>query len=468
EATKQLDKTFVMEREPRLSSTRYFEYLCTPDMKYVHDYFKNRKASAWCIQSYIEYISETGMELDFVQCCNLFTDSLTQINKLVATPSPIRAFCNNYLAWLKSNAGVAITRTCAEFFETNKAHKRLVSIHGTTEDVICLNAKTDILQAHLQSESIPPILPSAPKTPPQTCMDLSPLKSTPNKRSYEKEELQLFIQDVSIVCASGQTFEELSSKIEEELAVEVSSMRDTNPAVWTPALEKYLDAIFEETMDNFQTKVQTKLSGDGDERFRLYCEKVLIDFYYLVDVDPKMSRKIGEQKHIVYQVSSLFKYYERTFLNLEFDWIELQVRAAKVMKSSTNSGIVEKHTLDDSKKTLQTDILNLIAILRDHLDCEVKLAAKIRVFSTQSINNRLTLYALSMLPDGRFLVTELATATIPFSFNARSQYKAVLRMMAIFHDEVIKQEALMEKINRSVLRTKETKVRDVLRIPELE
>ena len=68
----------------------------------------------------------------------------------------------------------------------------------------------------------------------------------------------------------------MSSEIGEELAAEVSSMRDINPAVWTPALEKYLDTIFEETIDNFETKVRTKLSEDGDESFRLYCEKVLI------------------------------------------------------------------------------------------------------------------------------------------------------------------------------------------------
>jgi hypothetical protein len=59
------------------------------------------------------------------------------------------------------------------------------------QDVICLNAKTDIFQAHLQSESVTPILPPAPKTPPQTSRDLTPLMSTPNKRPYEKEELQL-------------------------------------------------------------------------------------------------------------------------------------------------------------------------------------------------------------------------------------------------------------------------------------
>ncbi|CAI2198494.1 12639_t:CDS:2, partial [Funneliformis geosporum] len=270
---------------------------------------------------------------------------------------------------------------------------------------------------HLQPESVPPILLPAPKTPPQNFRDLTPLMSTPNKRPYEKEELQLFIQDISIVCAFWETIEELSSEIGEELAVEVFSMRDINPAVWTPALEKYLDTIFEETMDNFQTKVRTKLSEDEDELFRLYCEKVLIDFYYLIDVDPTMSRKIGERKHIVYQAT-------RSYDGLDVWHMEV---AGPPYNAS------EKHTLGDSKKTLRTDILNLIAILRDHLDCEVELATKIRVFSTQSINNRLTLYALSMLSDGRFLVTELATATIPFSFNARSQYKAVLRMMAIFH-----------------------------------
>ncbi|CAI2193383.1 2282_t:CDS:2, partial [Funneliformis geosporum] len=313
-----------------------------------------------------------------------------------------------------SNSGVAITGTCAKFFETKKAHKRSVIIHSTTEDVICLNAKTDIFQAHLQPESVPPILLPAPKTPPQNFRDLTPLMSTPNKRPYEKEELQLFIQDISIVCAFWETIEELSSEIGEELAVEVFSMRDINPAVWTPALEKYLDTIFEETMDNFQTKVRTKLSEDEDELFRLYCEKVLIDFYYLIDVDPTMSRKIGERKHIA----------TRSYDGLDVWHMEV---AGPPYNAS------EKHTLGDSKKTLRTDILNLIAILRDHLDCEVELATKIRVFSTQSINNRLTLYALSMLSDGRFLVTELATATIPFSFNARSQYKAVLRMMAIFH-----------------------------------
>src|SRR4051794_37449598 len=106
-----------------------------------------------------------------------------------------------------------------------------------------------------------------------------------------------------------------------------------------------------------------------------------------------------------------------------------------------------------------------------------------------SLGTRMTLYALNMLPDGRFLSSELATALVPFSFHGRNQYKAVLRMMAIFHvcvsydlcsylfsqntysvflqDEITKQEELMGEIDRTVLRSKGTKVRDVLNIPEV-
>lgn len=123
--------------------------------------------------------------------------------------------------------------------------------------------------------------------------------------------------------------------------------------------------------------------------------------------------KIGERKHIVYQVSALFKFYERTFLTLNIDWIESHSYSAKILRSESNSGIIlvdakatkisdgldiwhlevadpcnatDKHILGDSKKNFQTDILNLILILQKHLDCDMDLATKIKVFSTQSIH----------------------------------------------------------------------------------
>jgi hypothetical protein len=117
--------------------------------------------------------------------------------------------------------------------------------------------------------------------------------------------------------------------------------------------------------------------------------------YNLVDRNPYMSRKIGERKFIVNQISSIFKFYEATFLDLEFDWIESHARSAKLMKSATNSGIVKVdskatrysdgldvwhmevsggpsnatdiHTVGDTIKTLRMDVLNLIRVLRNHL-----------------------------------------------------------------------------------------------------
>lgn len=126
-----------------------------------------------------------------------------------------------------------------------------------------------------------------------------------------------------------------------------------------------------------------------------------------------MNRNIGERKFITYQISSIFKFYETTFLNLSFDWIESHALSAKITKSTTNSGIVkvdsratrhsdgqevwhmevsggpcktvDLHTLGDTKKTMRMDVLNLIGILRNHFDCDINLATKIKVFCTQVI-----------------------------------------------------------------------------------
>ncbi|RHZ48204.1 hypothetical protein Glove_555g16 [Diversispora epigaea] len=124
------------------------------------------------------------------------------------------------------------------------------------------------------------------------------------------------------------------------------------------------------------------------------------------------------------------------------------------------------HIVNDTKKTLQLDILNLIEILRNHLDLDVNIAKKIKVFSMQVIAYRLTLYALNMLKDGQFIAYELASAELPFDFDSRAKYLAVMRMFAIFHDEVVQQKAIMDKIDRILIPCKDTSVYSILRIPE--
>ncbi|RUS16813.1 hypothetical protein BC937DRAFT_90768 [Endogone sp. FLAS-F59071] len=77
-----------------------------------------------------------------------------------------------------------------------------------------------------------------------------------------------------------------------------------------------------ETITDFKKNIQEAIAGDNKvRRFRLYCEKVLTDFYHTVDVNPIMNMNIGERKYIVENIVPIFKFYERTYTHIYFDWL---------------------------------------------------------------------------------------------------------------------------------------------------
>ncbi|CAI2187009.1 15226_t:CDS:2 [Funneliformis geosporum] len=47
-----------------------------------------------------------------------------------------------------------------------------------------------------------------------------------------------------------------------------------------------------------------------------------------------------------------------------------------------------RHTVGDTKKSIHTDILNLVGVLNNYLDLDVKIAKEIKVFSTQVIDRK--------------------------------------------------------------------------------
>ncbi|CAG8637383.1 3035_t:CDS:10, partial [Paraglomus brasilianum] len=216
---------------------------------------------------------------------------------------------------------------------------------------------------------------STSTTPLQALQDLTPLMETPRKRPFQNEQVHRYCDNVAVVCTLGMTVAEMSAEIGEKLAKEISSMRDVKPAIWSPALEQYIDnAIKSKTIADFKRVVLQELAED--EPFYLYCQKILLDL------------KIGERKYILNYIAPLFRFYEATFMTLDFDWVESHARAAKMMKSSTHSGIVKvdakasrssdglevwhmevsgppcdaagDHILGDAKKAIRTDILNLV------------------------------------------------------------------------------------------------------------
>ncbi|CAG8537560.1 7382_t:CDS:2 [Acaulospora colombiana] len=101
--------------------------------------------------------------------------------------------------------------------------------------------------AHSQSTESP-----QPRTPPQAPRNLTSLKTSPNKRPRNKEEIQRYSEDISVICAFDKSVSELILEIGEELAIELSSIRDINPAVWSHALEKYVDTSLKETGKKIQ------------------------------------------------------------------------------------------------------------------------------------------------------------------------------------------------------------------------
>ncbi|CAG8800602.1 13518_t:CDS:2, partial [Gigaspora margarita] len=258
-------------------------------------------------------------------------------------------------------------------------------------------------------------------------------------RHYDSISDKRYYCDILVVCAFGKTISKLASEIGYKCAIELSYVHDITPSVWISALKEYLNNVLKETGNNFKTRLHIK---KPDELFRLYCEKILVNFYHLVDIHSKIDRKIRERKFIIYQISSIFKFYETTFFILEFDWIKSRSHCSKIMKSETNSGIVKV----DAKAIRNSD--------------------RLEIWHMEVAGSRMTLYSLNILSDRRFLLVELATASIPFSFHGRYQYKAVLQIMAIFHNEIMKQKELLGEINKSIIQSEKTTVRDILKIPE--
>ncbi|KAF0425124.1 hypothetical protein F8M41_006378 [Gigaspora margarita] len=82
-----------------------------------------------------------------------------------------------------------------------------------------------------------------PRTPPQVSRVLTSLTTTPNKRPISNKEILQYSEDISVICAFDKSVDELTLEIGAELANELSSVHDTNPEIWTPDVEIYIDNI---------------------------------------------------------------------------------------------------------------------------------------------------------------------------------------------------------------------------------
>ncbi|RIA84571.1 hypothetical protein C1645_832065 [Glomus cerebriforme] len=453
-------------KEPRLKSSKYFKYKCSDEILGLHEFFVKEPASKWCLETFVRKLIEEEADLDFEQSKELFLANLAQIENQRNVDNPIRLFCSDYTDWLKTWKGQAVSNACCEFFQESKRlgtqlqQKR--KHNEIAEEYIFENAKyvafNNTISQRPQRETQTP----APQSP----QSLMPTK--PNKEIVKHEKVKQYIESIQIVCASSINTSKLEELVGKDLANKIFSYRKLVPSIWTKSLEKYFTNALDKTGKEFKLAIQEEIEGEEENRFRIYN---------LVDASPTLSRSIKDRKFTIYHIAPLFMFYESTFGTLEFDWIEASgiVKGIRIGDyreiwqmeiSSSPSTPTTRHTVSDTKKSIHTDILlNLVGILSSHLDLDVKIAKEIKVFSTQVIANRLTLYALSMQEDGIFFTYELASAELPFDFHSRSRYMVVFRLMAIFHDEIVQQKAIMDKIDRILIPYEGKCVCDVLKIP---
>uniref|UniRef100_U9T503 Uncharacterized protein n=1 Tax=Rhizophagus irregularis (strain DAOM 181602 / DAOM 197198 / MUCL 43194) TaxID=747089 RepID=U9T503_RHIID len=86
--------------------------------------------------------------------------------------------------------------------------------------------------------------------------------------------VELYSEDISVICAFDKSIAELNLVIGAELANKFSSVRDINPEIWTPDLEKYIDNVLKKSGKQFKNATLVDVL---DDLFRLYCEKVFLD-----------------------------------------------------------------------------------------------------------------------------------------------------------------------------------------------
>ncbi|CAJ0823567.1 1062_t:CDS:2 [Entrophospora sp. SA101] len=259
--------------------------------------------------------------------------------------------------------------------------------------------------------------PEIMRTPSPTSLDEDTLLHTPNKRQMCDWKV---IQYLDVMKHS----------------LKYNRVHVQAPPMWTK-IENYLENALKKSGRDFKKAIMLEIKGDDENKFRLYS---------------KLTKSPTSSGIVKLDAKGVRLFDDKEIWHMEV--------------AGPPSSPTTDHAVCDTKKSLHSDILNLVALLLDHLDIPVKAAMNIKVFSLQVISYRITLYSLNMIDDGTFLASELASAIIPFSFEGRSKYKAVLYLMFLLHGEFMKQLSIMQELDFTINRNEGVTVRDVLRIPK--
>lgn len=110
----------------------------------------------------------------------------------------------------------------------------------------------------------------------------------------------------------------------------------------------------------------------------------------------------------------------------------------------------EKHCEQDLKKVVNESINGLKEKLRNFRDCPVSEVSKLKTFSIQLIENRLTLLGVNIIGPHLYGVTELKTCEIPFGWNCVDMHIDILDMFFFLLDSLECQEKIPPALRQAI------------------
>jgi hypothetical protein len=249
-------------------------------------------------------------------------------------------------------------------------------------------------------------------------------------------------------------------------------------------MNKKLGVIFQSDYSEIFSKIVEETVTEKDNetteeaRFLFFIRHTLLDFVAMFKyLTPKvLDRDMKERSYIVECLSPILRAFRNAFPEVKYEWIEKDVESIKEVNKIFMSNInrrktdvlvlrlsdmnellkievsgppyksTKRHTVGDAKKLLMMAVCSLCRMLSDNLDCPIEDAKKVRTYSIQSVGDRITLFAISLVEKKKYLAVELASCVIPFSFEAITCYARIFNFFAVIRNEFVEQEKVQRKI----------------------
>ncbi|CAG8455851.1 4893_t:CDS:1 [Funneliformis caledonium] len=105
----------------------------------------------------------------------------------------------------------------------------------------------------------------------------------------------------------------------------------------------------------------------------------------------------------------------------------------------------KKHTVREAKKLLMIAVCNLCRILANNFDCLIEITKKVKLYSIQIIGDKLTLFAILLIDNKKYLAIKLALYIILYSLKTIRCYTKIFNFFKIIRNKFVEQEKLLEK-----------------------